>query len=93
MSWIENLCSFFRLRKKRINKTPETCHWYKDQTYWDACHDWRDGSGSCADCKQWKPSNDYKEQKINFDVPKDITEHDWDQFSKLIKMACQQMGK
>jgi hypothetical protein len=34
-----------------------------------------------------------KDYKINFDVPKDITEHDWDQFSKLIKMACQQMGK
>lgn len=31
--------------------------------------------------------------KIEFDVPKELTQSDWDQFSKLIKMACQQMSK
>lgn len=34
-----------------------------------------------------------KDYNIDFEVPKDIKQEDWDQFSKLLKMACQQMGK
>ena len=34
-----------------------------------------------------------KDYNIDFEVPKDIKQEEWDQFSKLLKMACQQMSK
>ena len=34
-----------------------------------------------------------KDYNIDFEVPKDIKQEEWDQFSKLLKMACQQIGK
>lgn len=33
-----------------------------------------------------------KEYSVDFEAPKDITQGDWDQMTKLLKMAMQQMA-
>lgn len=34
-----------------------------------------------------------KEYKIDFEIPKDLTQDEWSQLATLVKMACQQIGK
>ena len=40
-----------------------------------------------------KATSNGKDYNLDFEVPKAIKQEDRDQFSKLLKMACQQIGK